>query len=116
MFLQNNILTFLIFLPILGAAGVMITRSRDAARTVSLITCIATLGLSLLLLAFFDWSRSGVYGYAGEGGAGVVQLVQTAEWIPSFNIQYKVGIDGLSFPLVILTTFIFLLALVASWN
>jgi NADH-quinone oxidoreductase subunit M len=43
-------------------------------------------------------------------------MVQQANWIPAFNIQYKVGIDGLSFPLVILSTFICVLSCVASWN
>src|SRR5947199_1237620 len=43
-------------------------------------------------------------------------MVTAASWIPAFNIQYKVGMDGLSFPLVILSTFICLLACIASWN
>src|SRR5205807_1434069 len=53
---------------------------------------------------------------AGTAGFGVVQMVQEADWIPSFNIKYRVGIDGLSFPLVLLTTFICALAAIASWN
>src|SRR5208283_3118715 len=36
--------------------------------------------------------------------------------IAAYNIQYKVGIDGLSFPLVLLSTFVCLLACIASWN
>src|SRR5262249_22253830 len=47
---------------------------------------------------------------------GTVQLVQDAIWIPSFNVHYKVGIDGLSLPLVLLTTFICVLSCIASWN
>jgi NADH-quinone oxidoreductase subunit M len=43
-------------------------------------------------------------------------MVQSADWIKAFNIQYKVGIDGLSFPLVLLCTFICVLACIASWN
>jgi NADH-quinone oxidoreductase subunit M len=46
----------------------------------------------------------------------VVQLVQRASWIPAFNIEYLVGIDGLSLPLVLLSTFICFLACIASWN
>jgi elongation factor Tu len=60
--------------------------------------------LSLLLLVTFDWNRPGPYTYMQEGGT--VQMVQRATWIPAFNIEYLVGIDGLSFPLVILSTFI----------
>ena len=43
-------------------------------------------------------------------------MVTRASWIPAFNIQYLVGIDGLSFPLVILSTFICMLSAIASWN
>src|SRR5688572_12201418 len=43
-------------------------------------------------------------------------MEQRASWIPAFNIEYLVGIDGRSFPLVILSTFICLLSCVASWN
>ena len=117
MFLRQNILTLLIFLPALGAAAVLLTPTRKAARWTALVTALVALALSLLILAFFDWRAPGAYAYAGaDGGAGVVQLVQQADWIPSFGIQYKVGVDGLSFPLVVLTAFVFTLAVVASWD
>jgi len=45
-----------------------------------------------------------------------VQMVTRASWIPAFNIEYLVGLDGLSFPLIILTTFICMLSCIASWN
>ncbi len=81
--------------------------------TIALVTTLLTFALSLLLLVFFDTGRGGVYGY---GQDGVVQLVQRFSWIKSFNVEYFVGIDGLSLPLVILSTFVFVLAAVASWN
>src|SRR5207302_11292237 len=57
------------------------------------------------------------YAYQGVGSRfGVVQMVQQADWIPAFNVQYKVGVDGLSLPLILLTTFICALACLASWN
>ncbi len=67
-----------------------------------------------MLLFFFDWSKTGPYAYASDGGC--IQLIQDSPWIPLFNIHYKVGLDGLSFPLILLTTFIFVLAVVASWK
>src|SRR5580765_5260326 len=112
--MQNNLLTILIFLPTVGAVLTMLVKGRDAVRWTALGTCIVTFLLSLLLFACFDWSKAGVYGYEASGGT--VQMVQECSWIPAFNIQYKVGIDGLSFPLVILSTFICLLSCVASWN
>src|SRR5688572_185183 len=112
-FLQNNLLTILIFLPALGAILVLIARGRDAVRWTALATTIVTFALSLLLFLTFDWKRTGDY---AVGGDGVVQMVSKVPWIPAFNIEYFVGIDGLSFPLVILSTFICLLSCIASWN
>src|SRR5215218_9920025 len=101
-FLNHWLLTILIFLPSVGAIFVMFAKGRDGARTAALGTTIVTFALSLLLFATFDWKAgNGKYAYASEGG--VVQMVQAAKWIPAFNIEYKVGIDGLSFPLVILS-------------
>ncbi|MBC8106506.1 MAG: NADH-quinone oxidoreductase subunit M [Anaerolineae bacterium] len=110
-FLNNWLLTILIFLPTAGALVVMFAKTRDAVRWTALLVTLATFLLSLLLFATFEWT--------GPNG-GAVQMVNNAgkgaAWIPAFNIQYKVGIDGLNFPLVILTTFICFLSLIASWN
>jgi NADH-quinone oxidoreductase subunit M len=122
-FLQNNLLTLLIFLPGVGAIVTLFAKGRDAVRWTAVGTTLVTLALSLLLLVSFKWKADGgaepTYAYnasAGATGFGVVQMVQEADWIPSFNIKYRVGIDGLSFPLVLLTTFICALAAIASWN
>src|SRR5918999_1069334 len=116
-FLRQNILTVLIFLPCVGAILVLLCKSRDAVRWTSLGTTLVVFVLSLALFGMFDWNRGSAYDYvSGEGGNGTVQLVQQGRWIPAFNVNYKVGIDGLSFPLVILSTFICLLSAVASWN
>ena len=113
-FLNNWILTILIFLPTAGAILVLLTPTRDGARWTALATTIVTFIGSLLLLGLYDWQSGRGYAYEEQGG--VVQLVQAARWIPAFNIEYRVGIDGLSFPLVILSTFICMLSAIASWN
>src|SRR3954462_7460513 len=119
-FIRNNLLTILIFLPTAGAVLVLLARGRDAARWTALAVTAVTFALSLLLLFSYDWHAQGRYAYlsAPQGGVepGIVQMVQEADWIPAFNIKYKVGIDGLSFPLIILSTFICLLSCIASWN
>ncbi len=122
-FLQHNLLTILIFLPAVGALVTLVLRTRDQIRWTALGFTAATFVLSLLLFATFDWGQHGPYAYtqydqAGHAiqGSGVVQMVQEGSWIPAFNIQYKVGIDGLSFPLVLLSTFICFLSCIASWN
>src|SRR5215213_1332078 len=121
-FIRNNLLTILIFLPTAGAVLVLLARGRDAARWTALAVTAVTFALSLLLLFSFDWHAEGRYAYlssdAPRAGAeqGIVQMTQEADWIPAFNIKYKVGIDGLSFPLVLLSTFICFLSCIASWN
>ena len=90
----------------------LLSRSTKSARAVAVGASLVTFAASLLLLATFDWHHGTGYDYQSNGGT--VQMVQSAEWIPALNIQYKVGIDGLSFPLVILTTAITVLACIAS--
>lgn len=129
-FLNNWLLTILIFLPTAGAVLTLLVQGRDAVRWTAVGTTIVAFALSLLLFATFDWNAGqqpgeaadeaaarGIYAYrTAAGESAVVQMVQAAKWIPAFNIEYRVGIDGLSFPLVILSTFICLLSAIASWN
>ena len=118
-FLKANILTVLIFLPVAGALTLLFTKSRNATKWTTLGVTIATFVLSLFLLlpGMYEWrGDAGTYAYASEVKDGAVQLVQVAKWIPQFDIEYRVGIDGLSLPLVILSTFICVLACIASWS
>src|ERR1700679_4355998 len=101
-FLRGNLLTILILLPALGAIATLFAKNRDAVRWCALATCGITFLASLLLFATFDWHQGSGYAYAKDGGT--VQMVQVASWISAFNVEYRVGIDGLSFPLVILPT------------
>jgi NADH-quinone oxidoreductase subunit M len=118
-FLTNNLLTILIFLPCAGAIVTLMMKGRDAVRWTALATTIVTFALSLILLVTFRWKGDNpTYAYSNGSTTqfGVVQMVQEADWIPAFNIKYKVGIDGLSFPLILLSTFICVLSCIASWN
>jgi NADH-quinone oxidoreductase subunit M len=118
-FIKGNILTVLIFLPVAGALALLFIRDRNAVRWTTLAFTLAAfvLSLALLLPGMYQWQGdAGVYNYASEVQGGVIQLVQSARWIPQFDIEYRVGIDGLSLPLVILSTFICVLACIASWN
>ncbi|MGE5608377.1 MAG: complex I subunit 4 family protein [Bacillota bacterium] len=109
-FLNQYLLTILIFLPTAGAILVLFGKNRDAVRWTTIGTTLLTFLLSLLLLATFDWHKGGnAYGSS-------VQMVTAVPWIPALNVQYRVGVDGLSLPLVLLSTFICVLAAIASWN
>ena len=117
-FLMQHVLTLMIFIPVAGALAIMLV---PAARTtlVKIIAVIAT--LIPLLLAIFVWgtfnNESGIHDkYSVDEGYTVMQFVDKAEWIGEFNINYYVGIDGISVSMVILTALISFIGIFASWN
>src|SRR5688500_13092938 len=103
-------LSLLVFLPAVGALVLaFFPRGREEAiRYTSLGFTIFTFMLTLGL--FFN-SR----GVRFEESAAEMQNLFSAPWIPSFGIQYLMGLDGISFPLVVLTAFLSVLAMLASW-
>ncbi len=103
-------LSLLVFLPAL-AALVMALLPRLADESYKLISLAVTIFVFILTLGFF---RSGAP-IAFERGAAEMQNLFNLEWIPSFGIQYFMGMDGISFPLVVLTAFLSVLAMAASW-
>ena len=97
------ILSLIIFLPLIGAIVVGVlpsTLTRPAALAFALVTWV----LSLLLLVGFLPDRPGY------------QFEEVANWIPIFGIQYKLGVDGLSAVLVVLTTTLTWICILASFK
>lgn len=103
---EQQLLSLLIFLPIVGGLLLLCCR----ARQVRLITGLAVLisGCTFLLSLY-------LYGNFASAQADF-QFVQRLPWIPQFNIWYHLGVDGFSLPLILLTTFIMFLVTVASWQ
>jgi len=103
-------LSLLVFLPAL-AALVLALFPRVTDDAYKLITLAATIMTFMLSLGLF------VQGNEVNFSAGVAEMQNlfNLDWIPSFGIQYLMGIDGISFPLVVLTTFLFVLSMGASW-
>ena len=102
------LLSLVIFLPLAGAAFIMMIRGEPAvvaqnARSVALWTATITFLLSLLIWSNFDPSRADF------------QLVERADWF-GFGISYYVGVDGISLFLVLLSTLITLVCVVISWE
>jgi len=108
------LLTWIIFLPLIGVGLVMIVPKRYIRETALAFTAI-TLGLTLWLFPHFLGAGQAVSGTQYQEG---FKLVNFAPWIHSagFNIDYFVGIDGVGFPLVVLTALVCFLACLASWN
>ena len=91
-------LSLITFIPLVGALAVALAPERWA-RWVALAASLAAFVASLGLLAGFDAARAGY------------QFVESAPWLPQLGIGYKLGVDGVSLWLVLLTTFIFPIAL-----
>ena len=108
---KSTILTWMMLMPILGGIFILLIPNPQAriARTVAMAFCVATFLLSLLAARLFDWSMVGEYGKS-------IQFAQDYIWIRSLNVHYFVGVDGLSMPFVLLTTFISVLACWASYG
>jgi NADH-quinone oxidoreductase subunit M len=100
------LLTILIVLPALGALAVALlpATARSAIRGTALGVSALTFLASLLVLGAF-----------AVGDAGF-QLGEQVAWIPQWGITYRLGIDGLSLFLVLLTTFILPLTVLAAWE
>lgn len=112
-----GLLNYLIFLPVVGAILCLVAPSTKAAKSIAVGTSGIVLVLSLFLFQHFAWWGAGdVFGEAyGQKLYEVTQI----DWITLGSgaaIQYYIGVDGLSFPLVILTTLVTFLACLASWN
>jgi NADH-quinone oxidoreductase subunit M len=106
-------LTTLILLPLVGmllvgVAGALRLPDRLVKHGATLFA-FAPLGLAIYLWARFDPN-------AVADGQGVVQFVERVPWVQAIKVDYLLGIDGISLPLVLLTTFMTPIALAASHN
>lgn len=103
---MESLLSLLIWLPVLGGAVVVaIGNNRsEVAKWISLAISIVVFALSLGLWTGFDTTTA------------AMQFVENTPWITQFNINYHLGVDGISMPLIILTTFSTVLVIIAGWE
>jgi NADH-quinone oxidoreductase subunit M len=107
-FINENLLTLLILLPVFGAIGLlghqMFWKDEGHLKWVTLVVTLVVFLLSLLLLGGQSASASGFF------------FEKNVPWIEAINTNYHVGVDGLSLWLVILTTFIMPIAILSTWH
>jgi NADH-quinone oxidoreductase subunit M len=96
-------LTALIFLPLFGAAAVFFVKE-TSARLIALAATAADLLISVPLWWLFDASSNHM------------QFVESAVWISAPSIYYRLGLDGISLPLVLMTTILMPLCVLISWH
>ena len=100
------LLSLVIWTSIIGGLVVLALGSRNdnVARWLALLTAIVTFVLSIPLWTGF------------LTGTAEMQFVERMPWIEHFNIEYYVGIDGISLPLILLTTFMTVQVVIAGWE
>jgi NADH-quinone oxidoreductase subunit M len=103
---KNFLLTYLLLIPIIGSIIILFFKDsqQKAIKAIGLLVSIFAFVVSLIVYANFDSIKPGF------------QLVHQVSWVKSLNLSYKVGIDGLSMILVLLTTFLTPLTLYSSWE
>ncbi len=105
--MENKLLSVLIWLPVLAGALVLATgddRRADTARKLALGFSIVIFLLSIPLYTGFDPTTA------------QMQFVEHYRWIEPFNIFYSIGVDGISMPLILLTTLLTVVVVIAGWQ
>jgi len=103
--MSQSILSALVLLPVLGAIFVAVT-PRENVRTQKLLA----MGMSLVVFGLSLWMLSEFQPISG------MQFEVNRSWLPQYGISYHIGVDGLSLWLIILSTFLTPISLLASWN
>src|SRR5436190_16873889 len=107
-FINENLLTILILLPVFGALGLlayqMLVGREDNLKWITFGITLVNFLISLLLIGEKAASSSGF------------QFEKSVPWITAINSNYHVGVDGLSLWLVILTTFIMPISVISTWH
>ncbi len=102
-------LSTIIFLPLVGAVIIALVPGLSARTTryIAAVFTLVPLTIAIFLFATFDRSAS---------MAGEMQFEELTSWIPAINANYHLGVDGISLPLVLLTTLLGFLVVLISWK
>ncbi|MGH8613539.1 MAG: NADH-quinone oxidoreductase subunit M [Gammaproteobacteria bacterium] len=100
------LLSLVIWIPILGGIAVVALANGEERRTKWLSLGVAAASFLVSLPLFFGFDTS----------THAMQFVEHRSWIEAFDINYHLGVDGISVPLILLTTFSTVLVVLASWE
>lgn len=100
------ILTTILLAPVAGAILIMLVprEKEELAKTIAATTTLVSMALSLWVWGTYDRSTGGF------------QFVEHVPWIPDLGVSYSLGVDGISVPMLVLTTLIGFSAVFASWR
>jgi NADH-quinone oxidoreductase subunit M len=101
-----GLLSVLIWLPILAGVAVLVLGERSIVlgRWLALLAALATFVISIFAYTGFDTHTASL------------QFLEKLSWIPSLSAYYGIGVDGISLPLVLLTTFMTIPVIIAGWT
>ena len=99
-------LSLLIWTPILGGVWVLYAGDRQEHTVKILSLAVAIITFVISVLAYVDFNT----------GTYAMQFVELSKWIETFNINYHLGVDGISLPLIMLTSFTTVLVIIAGWE
>ncbi len=103
--MSSSLLSLAIWIPIVGAFVVFAAGDqKNLARWAALIVAFAGFAITLPLYIGFDTAQAGM------------QFVEQRPWIPRFNIEYLLGVDGISMLFILLNSFITILVVIAGWE
>lgn len=100
----DNILSWLVFSPLLLAVVVLAIPNDLAGKVTAFVGSLAIFGLSILMYCKFDPTNGGY------------QFVEAKDWLPMIGVKYNLGVDGISLYLVLLTTFLIPIIVLAAWH
>jgi NADH-quinone oxidoreductase subunit M len=103
-YMTTHLLSALIVLPLVGAALLLFIRDAALARRIAIIFSLAELALCVPLIANFN------------SALATMQFSESAEWIRVWNINYKLGVDGISVMFVALTALLTVISIMVSWT
>ena len=105
--MSSMLLSLLIWLPIFGGLGLLFLSKDSQAQTARLVSlAISTIVLLASIPLWTGFDRT----------TAAMQFVERSDWIQHFNIQYYLGVDGISMPLILLTTLLTLVIVLAGWE
>ncbi len=107
--MNSYLLTIILALPVIGLVIIaLLPGNKDKPiKFIALAFTLAAFVLSLIIFCLFDRSAAAI---------GMIQFEEKLAWIPAINVNYHLGVDGLSLPLVILMTFLGFLSVLVSWK
>ncbi|MCL7413997.1 MAG: dehydrogenase, partial [ANME-2 cluster archaeon] len=103
---MDSILSLILFIPLIGAAITLFTKTRESARMIALIASAVPLILTVMIYLQFNFDLAFLK----------FQFVEKISWISNLGIHYYLGADGVSMPLILLNAILCPLTVIYAWG